>query len=228
MAAPLEICSHVEQRAVIRFLSSEGVRLNEIYRRMKAQYGKSCLDENGVFKRASSFKKGGTSVENEPRAGRPKEASTPAKVQAVDKLVREDRRLQVGEIAKSLDVSIGTVHKILHDDLGYSKVSCRWVPKMLTDENKAKRLEISKKSLDRFQREGDSFLDRIVTCDETRVAHYEPECKQQSMQWNHTASPVKKKFRAQRGVKKVMLTVFRGVKGLLTISFLVKGTTVNS
>lgn len=228
MAAPLEICSHVEQRAVIRFLSSEGVRPSEIYRRMKAQYGESCLNENRVFKWASSFKDGRTSVEDEPRAGRPKEASTPAKVQAVDKLVREDRRLKVGEIAESLDVSIGTVHKILHDDLGYSKVSCRWVPKMLTDENKAKRLEISKKNLERFQREGDSFLDRIVTCDETWVAHYEPECKQQSMQWKHTASPVKKKFRAQRSVKKVMLTVFWDVKGPITISFLEKGTTVNS
>ena len=30
MAAPLEICSHVEQRAVIRFLLSEGVRPSEI------------------------------------------------------------------------------------------------------------------------------------------------------------------------------------------------------
>ena len=104
MAAPLEICSHVEQRAVIRFLSSEGVRPSEIYRRIKAQYGESCLNENRVFKWASSFKKGRTSVEDEPRAGRPKEASTPAKVQAVDKLVREDRRLKVGEQVNKKDI----------------------------------------------------------------------------------------------------------------------------
>ncbi|XP_067947100.1 histone-lysine N-methyltransferase SETMAR-like [Watersipora subatra] len=228
MAAPLEICSHVEQRAVIRFWSSEGVRPSDIYRRMKAQYGESCLNQNKVFKWASSFKEGRTSIEDELRSGRPKEAATPSNLEAVDKLVRADRRIKVEEIAESLSISIGTVHSILHEDLGYSKVCCRWVPKMLSDANKAKRLEMSRKNLDRVQKEGDSFLNRLVTCDETWVAHYEPESKQQSLRWKHPSSPVTKKFRVQRSVKKVMLTVFWDVRGPITVSFLEQGTTVNS
>jgi len=32
-----------EQRSIIRFLWSEGVKPSEIYRRMKVQYGDSCL-----------------------------------------------------------------------------------------------------------------------------------------------------------------------------------------
>ena len=69
MAALLEICSHVEQRAVTRFLSNEGARPSEIYRRMKAQYGDSSLKQNRVFKWANSFKEGRTSVQDEPRSG---------------------------------------------------------------------------------------------------------------------------------------------------------------
>ncbi|XP_067943368.1 protein GVQW3-like [Watersipora subatra] len=125
MAAFLEICSHVEQRAIIRFLSSEGVRPRDIYRRMKAQYGDSCLNQNRVFKWASSFKKGRTSIEDEPRSGRPKEAATPSNLEAVNKLVRADRRIKVEEIAESLSISIGTVHPSLREGLGYSKVCCR-------------------------------------------------------------------------------------------------------
>ncbi|XP_067929080.1 histone-lysine N-methyltransferase SETMAR-like [Watersipora subatra] len=139
------------------------------------------------------FKEGRTSIEDEPRSGRPNEAATPSKLEAVDKLVRAKRRIKVEEIAESLSISIGTVHSILHEDLGYSKVCCR-----------------------------------LVTCDETWVAHYEPESKQQSLRWKHPSSCVTKRFRAQRSVKKVMLTVFWDVRGPITISFLEQGTTVNS
>ena len=55
------------------------------------------------------FKDGRTSIEDEPRSGRPREATTPAKVQAVDRLVRTDRRMAVADISESLDISIGTV-----------------------------------------------------------------------------------------------------------------------
>jgi len=39
MAAPLSNCTVEEQRSVIRFLWSGGVKPSEIYRRMKVQYG---------------------------------------------------------------------------------------------------------------------------------------------------------------------------------------------
>ena len=43
MAAPLETYTREEQRSVIRFLRSEVVKPIEIHRRMKAQYGDTCL-----------------------------------------------------------------------------------------------------------------------------------------------------------------------------------------
>jgi len=39
MAAPLSTCTVEEQRSVIHFLWSEGVKPSEIYRRMKVQHG---------------------------------------------------------------------------------------------------------------------------------------------------------------------------------------------
>jgi hypothetical protein len=45
MAAPLVTCTQEEQRSVIRFLISEGVKPIEVHRRMKVQYGDACLSQ---------------------------------------------------------------------------------------------------------------------------------------------------------------------------------------
>ena len=52
MAASIGICTSEEQRSVIRFLRSEGLKPIEIHRRMKVQYGDAWLSlqqvTNGV------------------------------------------------------------------------------------------------------------------------------------------------------------------------------------
>ena len=56
MAAPLSTCTMEEQRSVIYFLWSEGVKPSEMYRRKKVQYGDSCLGEGRVCDRWKDFK----------------------------------------------------------------------------------------------------------------------------------------------------------------------------
>ena len=145
-----------------------------------------------MYKWIERFKEGRTSIIEESRQGRPSEVNTPEKQQAINDLILAERRITVEEIAQQLDISTGAAHHIIREVLKLSKVSCRWVPKMLTPEYKQNRLDISRKLLDRFHKEGETFLQRIITCDETWAFHYEPETKQQSMEWKHTSSPVKK------------------------------------
>jgi len=49
MAAQLATCTKEEQRYVIGFLSTEGVKSIEIHRRMKVQYGDVCLSVQQVY-----------------------------------------------------------------------------------------------------------------------------------------------------------------------------------
>jgi len=51
------------------------------------------------------------------------------------------------------------------------------------------RYEASSANLKLTQLDWNLFLKRIVTGDETWIHHYDPESKQQSMQWKHTTSP---------------------------------------
>jgi len=44
-----------------------------------------------------------------------------------------------------------------------------------------------------FRRDPNDLLSRLVTTDETWLYHYDPETKQQSMEWRHSGSPRPKK-----------------------------------
>jgi len=54
---------------------------------------------------------------------------------------------------------------------------------MLTQEHKEQRMQVFQDLLNQYEAEGDNFLDRIITGDETRCHHYEPESKRQYMEW---------------------------------------------
>ncbi|GFU78089.1 uncharacterized protein TNCV_1316191 [Trichonephila clavipes] len=81
-----------------------------------------------------------------------------------------------------------TLYEAVTVKLGYRKLCARWVPKMLTEEHKKKRMGFALDFLTRYAEVGDEFLDHIVTGDETWVYHHTPESKQQSMQWRHSNS----------------------------------------
>jgi hypothetical protein len=87
------------------------------------------------------------------------------------------------------EVSKTTIHEAVAEKLGHRKLCSRWVPEMLTDDHKTKRMGSAPKLLTRYAQERDEFLDSIVTGDETWDFHHTPESKQQSMQWRHTHSP---------------------------------------
>ena len=66
-------------------------------------------------------------------------------------MLKEDRRLTIRHIAKTIDSHVITVHRIVSDDLGMKKVSARWVPRMLTDEQKQNRVDVCTDLLCRLQ-----------------------------------------------------------------------------
>lgn len=132
--------SHFEQRAVIKFLIAESVPSTEIYDRLLQVFRDSCLSRTQVFEWAKRFREGRCDVLDDPRPGRPLTATDPATVIRVEELVRQDRRVTIEQIADIVDVSTGAVHQILHDSLNMRKVCARWVPKMLTPEQKQARV----------------------------------------------------------------------------------------
>jgi len=64
--------------------------------------------------------------------------------------------------------------------------------------------------------------------EESWLYHYDPETKQQSMEWRHSGSPCPKKFRVQKSAGKVRASIFWDQGGILLIDYLLKGQTINA
>jgi len=122
----------------------------------------------------------------------------------------------------------GSVHHIFHDVLQFHNVFARWVPLQLTAELKEGRVDACQELLKRFEAEGDGFLERIVTGDETWVHYQQPETKKAGKEWRHTSSPKPKKFRTQPSAGKVMLIPFWDERGLIFEHYMPRGNTVTS
>jgi len=56
-----------------------------------------------------SFKRDRTSLKDDERSGRPSTSSTPKNVETIRRLVHEDRRRAIKDIAAVVNVSFGTV-----------------------------------------------------------------------------------------------------------------------
>ena len=150
-------------------------------------------------------------------------------VELMRQRIVENRRFTITELSSLFpQISRSVLHEIVTQRLLFKKLCARWVPKNLTPEHKMKRSGAALTFLQRYHDDGDDFLDRIVTGDETWISHFTPETKQQSMHWRHSGSPVKKKFKQTLSVQKVMCTVFWDRKGILLIDFLPRGETVNA
>jgi len=63
--------------------------------------------------------------------------------------------------------------------------------------------------------------------DETWLYHYDPETKQQLMEWRHSGSPRLKKFRVQKSAGKVLASIFWDQDGILLIDYFPKGQTID-
>ncbi|XP_035209966.1 histone-lysine N-methyltransferase SETMAR-like [Stegodyphus dumicola] len=123
------------------------------------------------------------------REGRPSTETNSEIAARVNECILANRRITIDEISNKLDISRGSVHKIIADHLKFRKVCARWVPRLLTEEHKGKSFESAFAFLQRYQTEGYEFLDKIVNGDETWIYHFSPETKRSSLEWKHCTSP---------------------------------------
>jgi histone-lysine N-methyltransferase SETMAR len=79
-------------------------------------------------------------------------------------------------------------------------------------------VEASRSICTRFEEDVD-FLSRVVTMIETWVYFFEPETKQQSMEWKHRGSTRPKKLQAQKLSGKVLASVFWDIRGVIMLDY---------
>jgi transposase len=81
----------IEYRVVIKFFVKEDLTPNEIHLKFINIYGDSSPSFSTTKKWAAEFKCGRTSLEDDPREGRPKSATTPEIIEQMHDMVLDDR-----------------------------------------------------------------------------------------------------------------------------------------
>ena len=166
-----------ECRAVIKYLYLKDMSPKDIHQDMQNTLKDSAPSYSTVKFWISEFNRGRRSTDDNPRSGRPSETTTQTIVDAVQNTVMGYRRITTRQLALTHSISETTVRRIFHEHLHMSKVSARWVPRMLTAAQKQRRADVSKELLNEYRTDPDGFLGHIVTQDETWVHHFDPETK---------------------------------------------------
>ena len=110
----------------------------------------------------------------------------------------------VSVVNQRIDCSVGTVHTIIiHKNLNMRRLCARWIPKMLSECQKAQRAESCRHFVQRFERERENFLSRSVTTDKTLIILYEPELKGRSTMRKTPGSPSPKEFKVSCSAKTI-------------------------
>jgi len=130
-----EVLITIAQRVVIKFLTNENVGPNEIWRRLRAQYGESTLSKTQVKFWHKEFRRGRDAVQNTSHQRRPRTSITPGNIAAVRDVIEGDGRLTVVEICQELGTRInyGSVESIIKNELLFRKMLARWVPTTMPD-----------------------------------------------------------------------------------------------
>lgn len=215
-------------RAMIFYDYKSGLDHTQCHQRLTAAFpdsGPSLATVTGWYR---EFKRGRDNLQDESRTGRPSTANTETNVDRVRDLLNADRRVTYDIIEASLGISSGTVRKILHEELGVKKLTSRWVPHLLTQEQKDCRVEWCRFMLRKFDGGKSRSVSQIISGDETWIYTYEPERKSQSQVWMFPNEEPPTKVVRCRSVGKQMVATFVRRSGLIATIPLQNRRTVNA
>ena len=123
---------------------------------LQTTFGKSCMNRASVFEWHKRFKEGTENVRDDERCGRSKEVNTP------DLIGHKDRHMSIETISALFDVSVGTVHTNIYEELKMLKICTKFVPRVLREDQKERRCHDRREMVELINSDS-AVLDSLVT-----------------------------------------------------------------
>lgn len=124
------------------------------------------------------FKESWMSVESDEGLGRPYTSRTQLIINPCSKMLGT-WRITISEISDKLGLSFGSVQSILTENFDMKHAPEKFVPKLLTVEQKETHLAVDRNLLQCADHDA-NFIKTIITSDKYWVYGYDPETKAQS------------------------------------------------
>jgi hypothetical protein len=154
----------MEQRAAIKFCFKLRKSASETYELLQKAYESDSLPRSTTFEWFKRFREGRESLEDDERSGRPTTSRNKQTIEKVCQLVTQDRHIILRMLSVELNVSKDTIRAIMRDDLGKKKVCTKFVPHLLTPEQKTLHMESCGNFVEMVEKD-ESVLNKIVTGD---------------------------------------------------------------
>jgi len=163
------------------------------------------------------FKNGRTSVKSDLRSGRSITTKIPENVERVKVMIIENRRLTVREIEEDLSIPKTIVSEILSQELGMSCVAPKFVPRLLTKDQKSYRVEVARNNLYSIRKQPEVFS-KIITGDESSWDDMTPRQRSNLHSGNSLKSHDPKKYAKVEAMLSNAHYFFLTIKVLFTMN----------
>ena len=152
---------------------------------------------------------------------------TNEKLDHIRHLLDQDNMMCLRVISCETGLSLRTVHNVLRNTLKLKKRPAKWIPHLLTDNQKVRRLCGSRDLLARFRR-SPTLADRVITGDESWFWCYQPQTKRSTLAWLRSNERRLQKPVQDCYVRKVMVIVFWDSQGVVHREFMADGRGINA
>ena len=193
---------------------------------MQETFKEEGLSKTQLYEWYSRLEGGEMSCEDQPRFGRPSTCRNDENLEKVRNAISADLRRTIDEISEITCLSWSSCQLMLAEDFNMKRVSAKFVPRLLIEDQKNNRLRLC---YDLREQGGNDpqILSKVVTGDETWCYGYNPEAKQVSSQWKTPNSPKPKKARQVRSNVNIMLNRLFDANGIVHKEFVPPVQTVN-
>jgi histone-lysine N-methyltransferase SETMAR len=227
--AKMAACS---ERQNVKFLTlhkwKEGLSVTQIHQTLVSDGIKDTPSLHIVRRWVAEFKHGNESLSHRHHTGRQVTSVTRANIEQVRLLIEEDPYLSIKRVSTVLSISVGSAHTILHDHLNLKKVCARWIPHLLSDEQKRHRVASAQEMLDIFEGADRGRLTDIVTGDEKWFNFFMMPNKHQNRHWMPHNARRHTILRPGFSTQKRMFTIFFDSSSAVVVDMLQKGKHINS
>jgi len=199
----------------------------KIHKKLITAYGNQAYSIRSVLRWVEHFKQGNSNLEDADRSGRSITAATLTNINYVHSLIEENRRISYSRLEELTLLSRGTLFTIVKNKLGYRKKSSRWVPHLLTTENKQRRLQFAKAMKLKLET-GEWRLDQILTGDECIFYHRHIGKRCSTSTWKLPGEPPDTLVKRDRFEPKTMVCIFFKSTGPILIHAVEKNTTIDN
>lgn len=202
-------------RLLVNYDFHAGISATECHHRITAAFSGVQLSYETVRKWYSRFRDGDERLEDREREGRPKTAVTEENVEKIKDLIESNPRISYDGIQQCLKIGRQAVNTILTEHLRVKKVAAKFVPHLLTSNNKAARVEFCNSMLSTFSNGQSPMVWDIITGDETWIRENDPRSINQRRVWCFESEEPLPQVRGSAWVGKQMVATFFSKAGHL-------------